>query len=107
METQNYDFFLFCDLARCYGNEALKQEPYDVQFPIFVELFNQYWISNYNDAEISTYECICNFLSDKEDQKHELIDKIQSIINKELPKIDYTTEMIDNINRVLKQYKNQ
>jgi hypothetical protein len=107
METQNYDFFLFCELARCYGNEALKQEPYDVQFPVFFELFNEYLISNYNDADQSTYDCICNFLLNKENQKQKLIDKIQSIINEELPKIDYSDDMISNINRVIKQYKNQ
>lgn len=105
METQNYDFFLFCELARWYGNEALKQEPYDVQFPIFVELFNEYCLSNYNDAEKSTYDCICNFLSNKQALKQELIDRIQSIINEELPKIDYSDDMIFEINRVIKQYR--
>lgn len=107
MKAENYDFFLFCELAKCNANEALKQEPYDVQFPIFVELFNEYEESCYNDVEISTYECICNFLDYKEGEKQELIKKIQSIIKEDLPKIDYNTEMIDNINRVLKQYKNQ
>jgi hypothetical protein len=106
METYNYDFFLFCELAR-YDNKELTQEPYDVQFPIFVELFNEYEKSYYGGQDKSGYDCIIDFLKSKENQKLKLVEKIQSIIKEDLNKIDYSTEMIDNINRVLKQYKNQ
>jgi hypothetical protein len=107
MKTQNYDFFLFCELARCYGNEALKQEPYDVQFPQFVYLFDEYENSNYCKQDKSGYDCMCDFLEYKEKEKIKLIDKIQSIIFEELPKIDYSDDMLNDINRILKQYKNQ
>lgn len=106
MKAENYIFFLFCELAR-YTNKELVNEPYDVQFPIFLDLYHEYEKSYYGGQDKSQYDCIIDFLKSKENQKLKLVEKIQSIIKEDLPKIDYSTEMIDNINKVLKQYKNQ
>ena len=43
METENYDFFLFCELAR-YKRKDISEEPYDIQFDTFVELYNEFVI---------------------------------------------------------------
>jgi hypothetical protein len=96
METLNYDFFLFCELAR-YKRKDLLEEPYDVQFPEFVELYNEYVNSRYNDANKSTYDCICIFLNHKKKQK--FISEVQEILNND---ILYIVE----IEKVIHQYKN-
>lgn len=96
METQNYDFFLFCELAR-YKRKDLSEEPYDVQFDTFIELFHEYWVSNYNDAKQSTYDCICQFLNHKKKQK--FIIEVQDILNNDILSIV-------EIEKVIHQYKN-
>ena len=59
---ENYDFYLFSQLC---SNAEIDLEPYDVQFEIKEELFNEFMPSIYNDANENLYECIVNFLEHK------------------------------------------
>ena len=100
---QNYIFFLFCELAR-YDNKELKQEPYDVQFPVFVDLFNEYSQSEYTEQDKSEYDCIEDFLTYKKVEKEKLINNIKTIIAEQLPQIDYNNDMLESIQRELTRY---
>ena len=59
---ENYDFYLFSQLC---SNAEIDSEPYDVQFEIKEELFNEFMPSIYNDANKNLYECIVKFVEDK------------------------------------------
>jgi hypothetical protein len=96
METLNYDFFLFCELAR-YKRKDLLEEPYDVQFDTFVELYNEFVNGRYNDVNKSTYDCICLFLNHK--KKESFISEVQSILNDDILSIV-------EIEKIIHQYKN-
>jgi hypothetical protein len=101
---QNYDFFLFCELAR-YDNKELTQEPYDTQFPVFLQLFNEYENSHHSKQDKGTYECIQDFLHYKEVEKEKLTKRIQHIISEELPQIYYNSDsMIERIQIALKLF---
>lgn len=101
---QNYDFFLFCELAR-YDNKELTQEPYDVQFPVFLQLFEEYENSHHSEQNKSTYECIQDFLHYKKVEREQLIKRIKYIISEELPQIYYNSDnFIERINLTLSLY---
>lgn len=104
MKTQNYDFFLFCELAR-YDNKELIQEPYDVQYPVFLQLFEEYEKSHHSQQDKGTYECIQDFLHYKEVEKEQLTKRIEYIVSEELPQIYYNSDsFIERINLALSLY---
>jgi hypothetical protein len=100
----NYIFFLFCELARIKNTE-LKDIPYDIQFPVFMDLYNEYTQSPQSDQNKSEYDCILDFLTYKKAQKDKLTNELNSIVAEFLPIIEsYDIEMIEAMQRALKRY---
>lgn len=55
-----YSFYLFCRLREVILPSELE---YDLQFESDIELYNQYFVSQYNDENIGEYQCIVNYIN--------------------------------------------
>jgi hypothetical protein len=100
---QNYIFFLFCELARIKSKELTK-EPYDIQFPVFVDLYNEYTQSPQSEQNKSEYDCIIDFLNDKELERKLIIKDINTIISEQLPLLHYDNKILYIIKEALNTY---
>jgi len=61
-----YSEFLFCQLLLLYSQEH-KDMPYDLLYEAIPDLYEEFCNSKFNDLINSEYDCILNYLSDKND----------------------------------------
>jgi hypothetical protein len=102
METQNYDFFEFCSIAKEIKNQLNKEARY-IQFSALVGLFNQYNKSHFPSLTESKYDCIKAFLN--ENKKQDFISNIHAILDLSSKYYDGDQELIDDLEEEISKYK--
>jgi hypothetical protein len=60
----NYNYYLFSCLLKEYDKD-FEQMEYDLQFKKIPKLYEEFFISDFNDTNKSEYECIVDYLKDK------------------------------------------
>jgi hypothetical protein len=63
--TINYNEFLFYNLTQLIDNSKhpLTNLEYDLAFSLISNYYNEFFISNYNDENISEYDAIISYLN--------------------------------------------
>ena len=63
--TINYNEFLFYNLTQHIDNNKhpLTNLEYDLAFSMISNYYNEFFISNYNDENISEYDAIISYLN--------------------------------------------
>jgi hypothetical protein len=72
MEYQEY---LFAQLLSIY-DEEFKEMPYDDQYELVPQLYEDFFNSKFNDTLKGEYDCIVNYLSANQHKKVKLGDEI-------------------------------
>jgi len=62
--TINYNEFLFYTLLQEVNNDKhpLTDLAYDLAFPLIPRYYTHFFLSNYNDENLSEYDAIINYL---------------------------------------------
>ena len=68
MDKINYHEFLFYTLTQVIENEKhpLTVLEYDLAFELIPKYYNKFFISNYNDENLSEYDSILSYLKNYE-----------------------------------------
>lgn len=61
----NYSQFLFCMLLGAH-NDSFSKLPYDIMYERYKYLYVEYSASEYNDMHTNEYECMENFIKDRD-----------------------------------------
>ena len=61
-KNEGYSFYLFSML----WNDMFKDIEYDISYPLVQKDFAEFGLSRFNTSDISEYECILDFLHDKQ-----------------------------------------
>jgi hypothetical protein len=60
----NYNYYLFSCLLKEYDKD-FEQMEYDLQFKKIPKLYEEFFISDFNDTNKSEYDCMVNYLTTK------------------------------------------
>lgn len=103
MKAENYDFFLFCKIAK-YKIEGLSQLSSDIEFKKLVDLFNQYNKSHFTNITKSKISCIEAFFN--QNQKQSFISNMRIILDLNSQISECDTLLIDELEEEIAKYKN-